>query len=197
MKKPSNLYRWTAFAHVGGIKYVVVHSLADRFHQLFHKFPKTDAIFEAQPVKEAFAFCTGIEDGIAVVPYSVLLFLRQCADRFFILGFQAKVVSFFLLAGFCLPPFSELALHPLLNHQINQFFYICTHKRPSLCWTDIIPVCFQDGIRHTAFIYFADVGDFLLLQQFQPFQQFSPTVCKVTVASIGVFDTVSHRQAPP
>ena len=131
MKKPPNLYRWTAFdPFVGGIKYAVIHPLADRFHQLFHKLPETDAIFEAQPVKEAFAFCAGIKDGITVVPYSVLLFLRQCADRFFILGFQAKVIRFFLLAGFCLPPFSELTLHPLLNHQINQFFNICTHKRP-------------------------------------------------------------------
>ena len=145
--KPPNLYRWTAFdPFVGGIKYVVIHPLADRFHQLFHKLPETDAIFEAQPVKEALAFCTRIENRITVVSYSVLLFLRQCADCFFILVFQAKAVLFFLRAGFCLPPLSKLALHPLLNHQINQFFYICTHKRPSLCWADIIPVCFQDGI---------------------------------------------------
>ena len=68
---------------MSGIKYAVVHPLADRFHQLFHKLPKADTIFEAQPVKEAFAFCAGIEDGIAIVPYSFLLFLRQCADRFF------------------------------------------------------------------------------------------------------------------
>ena len=129
--KPPNLYRWTAFdPFVGGIKYVVIHPLADRFHQLFHKLPETDAIFEAQPVKEALAFCTRIENRITVVSYSVLLFLRQCADRFFILGFQTKVICFFLLAGFCLPPLSKLALHPLLNHQINQFFNICTHKRP-------------------------------------------------------------------
>ena len=145
--KPPNLYRWTAFdPFVGGIKYVVIHPLADRFHQLFHKLPETDAIFEAQPVKEALAFCTRIENRITVVSYSVLLFLRQCADCFFILVFQAKAVLFFLRAGFCLPPLSKLALPPLLNHQINQFFYICTHKRPSLCWADIIPVCFQDGI---------------------------------------------------
>ena len=52
---------------------------------------------------------------------------------FFILVFQAKAVLFFLRAGFCLPPLSKLALHPLLNHQINQFFNICTHKCPSLC----------------------------------------------------------------
>ena len=67
MKKPPNLYRWTAFdPFVGGIKYAVIHPLADRFHQLFHKLPETDAIFEAQPVKEAFAFCAGIKDGITV-----------------------------------------------------------------------------------------------------------------------------------
>ena len=131
MKKPSNLYHWTAFdPFAGGIKYAVVHLLADRFHQLFHKLPEPDAIFKAQPVKEAFAFCAGIEDGIAIVLYSVFLFLGQCADRFLILGFQPKVVSFFLPAGFCLPPLSKLALHPLLNHQIHQFFNICTHKRP-------------------------------------------------------------------
>ena len=88
MKKPPNLYRWTAFdPFVGGIKYAVIHPLADRFHQLFHKLPETDAIFEAQPVKEAFAFCAGLEDGIAIVPYSFLLFLKQCPDRFFLLGF--------------------------------------------------------------------------------------------------------------
>ena len=23
---------------------------------------------------------------------------------------------------------------------------LLAHKRPSLCWADIIPVCFQDGI---------------------------------------------------
>ena len=37
---------------LAGIKYAVVHLLADRFHSLFHKLPETDTIFEAQPVKE-------------------------------------------------------------------------------------------------------------------------------------------------
>ena len=37
----------------------------------------------------------------------------------------------------------------------------------------------------------------IMLQQFQPFQQLSPAVGKVTITPIGVFDTVSHRQAPP
>lgn len=62
---------------------------------------------------------------------------------------------------------------------------------------DIIPVCLQDGIRHAALVNLADVGDFLPFQQFQPFQQVSPAISKVTAAPIGVFDAVSYRQAPP
>ena len=57
----------------------------------------------------------------------------------------------------------------------------------------ISTVIIQNRIRNTIFIYFTDIYDFFIFQQFQPVQQVFSAVCEVTTSSICVFDSISHK----